>query len=81
MGRHGKILVSCLISIASVFIASLIGNPIRPIHQVLISVAFISGFIALVLYFGWLEKTEERIWMAIVFSLTVLFVTLKHYLF
>ncbi|PKM83434.1 MAG: sodium:calcium exchanger [Firmicutes bacterium HGW-Firmicutes-14] len=81
MGKYGKSLVSFLISMACFFIASLIGNPIRPIHHVLIPVALISCFIGLVFLFGWLEKTEERIWVAIIFTLSVLFVTLKHFLF
>ncbi|ADG81293.1 hypothetical protein [Thermincola potens] len=73
MGRERQFLVSCFISLACIFIGALIGNPIRPIHHVLTAVAFLFGFRALVLYFGWLPQNGERIYMAIVFILTILF--------
>ncbi|ADG81278.1 potassium-dependent sodium-calcium exchanger-like protein [Thermincola potens JR] len=81
MGRYGQILVSSFIGLACIFIGALIGNPIRPIHHVLTAVAFLCGFITLVLYFGWIPKTGEKMYMAIVIILTILFFSFRKYLF
>ncbi|ADG81284.1 hypothetical protein [Thermincola potens] len=81
MGKSGLMTITILIGMAFILIGSWIGNPIRPIHYVLVVGALLCGFISLVLFFGSLQKTEEKIYMAIVIILTILIVFIKDYLF
>ncbi|ADG81281.1 hypothetical protein [Thermincola potens] len=81
MGKYGQIMLTSFAALACLFIAMWIGNPIKTIHYVLIIGALILGSTATVLYFGWLQKTEEKIVIAIVIILTFFFVTARRYLF
>lgn len=80
MGREGQMLVCFFVALACMLVASWIGNPIRPIHLVLMILATICCIVSIVLYFGWLQKKEDKIIIAIVMILTALYNIVKRFI-
>lgn len=81
MRKPGMFYITALISLVFGFGAVWIGEPIRLVHYVFITLGFIFMLISGFFYFGLLETTREKMIIVIVMILTFLFTMARRYLF